>query len=66
LNADMNKADLQFLDITSNRSFRTGSIDVVQECSSYCSSVTLIHEWSPSSPELNTLEYHMSGAMPQK
>ena len=35
----LNKADLQSLDFTSNRLFmklfRTGSIDVVQECRSY-------------------------------
>jgi len=35
----LNKADLQFLDFSSNRLFiklfRTGSIDVVQECRSY-------------------------------
>jgi len=35
----LNKADLQSLDFTSNRMFmklfRTGSIDVVQECRSY-------------------------------
>ena len=35
----LNKADLQSLDLTSNRLFmklfRTGSIDVVQECRSY-------------------------------